>query len=43
MKSGGEVTVVGSLIGVRTGTMLRLNGEWVKDPKYGKQFKVASY
>jgi len=43
IEAGGEVTVVGSLLGVRTGTPLRLHGAWVNDSRYGRQFKVASY
>src|SRR3954469_25971578 len=37
------VTAVGSLLGVQPGENLRLTGAWIQDPKYGKQFKVASY
>jgi exodeoxyribonuclease V alpha subunit len=37
------VTVVGSIVGVQEGAPLRLSGEWVNDPKFGKQFKVESY
>ncbi|RMH44345.1 MAG: ATP-dependent RecD-like DNA helicase [Deltaproteobacteria bacterium] len=40
---GGEVTVVGALAGVAPGTALMLHGAWVDDPRYGRQFKVASY
>ncbi len=45
MPDGGnvEVTVVGSLLGVPPGTPLRLTGEWVDDPKFGRQFKFDSY
>ncbi|HSL85226.1 MAG TPA: ATP-dependent RecD-like DNA helicase, partial [Thermoanaerobaculia bacterium] len=32
------VTAVGSLLGVREGERVRLDGEWVEDPKYGRQF-----
>lgn len=34
-------TVVGSLGGVPVGSTLRLTGHWVKDSRYGWQFKVA--
>jgi exodeoxyribonuclease V alpha subunit len=37
------VTAVGNLLGVQPGENLRLSGEWIDDPKYGRQFKVASY
>jgi exodeoxyribonuclease V alpha subunit len=37
------VTVVGNLLGVQPGENLRLSGEWVSDPKYGRQFKVDAY
>ncbi|MFL6202284.1 MAG: ATP-dependent RecD-like DNA helicase, partial [Thermoanaerobaculia bacterium] len=37
------VTAVGNLLGVQPGENLRLTGTWINDPKYGKQFKVASY
>lgn len=37
------VTAVGNLLGVQPGENLRLTGRWVKDRKYGEQFKVDSY
>jgi exodeoxyribonuclease V alpha subunit len=37
------VTAVGNLLGVQPGENLRLTGSWVSDPKYGRQFRVASY
>src|ERR1700724_3146171 len=37
------VTAVGNLLGVQPGESLRLEGEWTADPKYGRQFRVASY
>ncbi len=37
------VTAVGNLLGVQPGESLRLSGAWIDDPKYGRQFKVASY
>ena len=40
---GEEVTAVGNLLGVQPGESLRLEGEWIDDPKWGRQFKVASY
>lgn len=37
------VTAVGNLLGVQPGENLRLTGSWINDPKYGRQFRVASY
>jgi exodeoxyribonuclease V alpha subunit len=37
------VTAVGNLLGVQPGENLRLEGEWIEDPRWGRQFKVASY
>ncbi len=37
------VTIVGTLSGVQPGESLRLNGRWVEDRKYGRQFRVESY
>jgi exodeoxyribonuclease V alpha subunit len=37
------VTAVGNLHGARPGESLRLTGEWVRDAKYGQQFKVESF
>jgi exodeoxyribonuclease V alpha subunit len=37
------VTAVGNLLGVQPGESLRLRGSWLNDPKYGRQFRVASY
>jgi exodeoxyribonuclease V alpha subunit len=38
-----QVTAVGNLLGIQPGESLRLTGSWIDDPKYGRQFKVASY
>ena len=38
-----HVTAIGNLLGIQPGENLRLSGEWIDDPKYGRQFKVASY
>ena len=40
---GAEVTAVGSLLGVPIGTPLVLRGQWVDDPKFGRQFRIESY
>src|SRR4051795_9630230 len=37
------VTAVGNLLGVQPGENLRLQGTWINDPKYGRQFRVTSY
>jgi exodeoxyribonuclease V alpha subunit len=37
------VTIVGNLVSVSPGEVLRLKGAWDRHPKYGEQFKVASY
>jgi exodeoxyribonuclease V alpha subunit len=38
-----QVTAVGNLLAVQPGEHLRLSGSWIQDPKYGRQFRVASY
>ena len=43
VRGKGEVTAVGNLLGVQPGESLRLEGRWVKDRKYGRQFKVESF
>ncbi len=43
VRGKGEVTAVGNLLGVQPGESLRLQGGWVKDRKWGKQFKADSY
>jgi exodeoxyribonuclease V alpha subunit len=37
------VTVVGTFITLSPGEIFRLTGTWEQHPKYGEQFKVASY
>lgn len=37
------VTVVGTLLSVSAGEILKLRGEWHKHPKFGEQFKISSY
>jgi exodeoxyribonuclease V alpha subunit len=46
MKVGGRhdlVTVVGNLLSVSPGEVLKLKGEWHNHPKFGEQFKITSY
>ena len=38
-----SITVVGNLLSVRTGEVLRLQGEWTTHPKYGRQFKILKH
>jgi exodeoxyribonuclease V alpha subunit len=37
------VTVVGNLLSVSPGEVLKLKGEWQNHPKFGEQFKITSY
>ena len=37
------VTVVGNIIGVSPGEVLRMEGKWVTHTKFGEQFKVTHY
>src|SRR6202049_213670 len=36
-------TIVGTLPGVQVGEMLSVDGEWEKDPKYGRQLHVTTF
>ena len=38
-----RITVVGFLSSVPVGSTLSLTGTWVRDSRYGKQFKLQSY
>jgi exodeoxyribonuclease V alpha subunit len=38
-----EVTIVGNLGGLQPQEILRVEGAWIQDKKYGRQFKVESY
>lgn len=40
---GNSFTAVGTLLGVREGDLLRLNGRWVEHPRYGDQLEVSSW
>jgi exodeoxyribonuclease V alpha subunit len=40
LENGEEVTVVGSLIGVPKGTPLLIDGSWVENKRFGRQFKI---
>lgn len=37
------ITVVGNIIGMSPGEVLRMKGEWVTHTKFGEQFKVTHY
>ena len=37
------VTIVGNLASVNAGESLLLNGEWISNPKYGRQFQIEKY
>ncbi|MGD2115300.1 MAG: ATP-dependent RecD-like DNA helicase [Acidobacteriota bacterium] len=41
--ASGIATAVGNLLEVQPGERVRLTGEWVEDPKYGRQFRFESY
>ncbi len=36
-------TIVGALPGVQVGELLSIEGEWEKDPRYGRQLHVSSF
>ncbi|HPZ71997.1 MAG TPA: ATP-dependent RecD-like DNA helicase, partial [Peptococcaceae bacterium] len=37
------VTAVGTMAAVNIGAVVSLQGEWITDSKYGRQFKVQFY
>jgi exodeoxyribonuclease V alpha subunit len=37
------MTIVGMLPGIHVGELLKVEGEWEKDPKYGRQLHVTSF
>lgn len=37
------MTIVGTLPGIHVGELLSVEGEWEKDPRYGRQLHVSSY
>lgn len=43
VRGRGQITAVGHLLGVQPGESLRLTGRWVRDRKFGEQFRVHSY
>src|SRR5437763_14365064 len=36
-------TIVGTLPGIHVGELLSIEGEWGRDPKYGRQLHVTSF
>ena len=38
-----QVTIVGNLVGVQCGEVLKLEGEWIVHPQFGRQFKVKRF
>jgi len=42
-KTHNMVTIVGSMPAVKPGQFLKIEGTWETHPKYGQQFKIASY
>ena len=38
-----EITIVGNFPGLQPQEVLKLEGSWIVDKKYGRQFKVTSY
>lgn len=42
-EDGSEVTIVGSLFGLQRGAPLLMNGQWVVDKRFGRQFKIDTY
>ncbi|MDP4174678.1 MAG: ATP-dependent RecD-like DNA helicase [Bacteroidota bacterium] len=38
-----NITAIGNLPGIKVGQTVKLNGNWVFHPSYGKQFKIESF
>ena len=43
VRGKGEVVAVGHLFGVQPGESLALQGRWIKDPRFGKQFRADTF
>ncbi len=43
VSDGRPITVVGILPGIHVGEILRCEGQWVKDPRFGEQFRVETW
>ncbi len=42
-KHGVQFSIVGTLLGVASGDVLRMKGRWVQHPKFGEQLEVSSW
>ena len=42
-KTHNIVTIVGTMAAVNPGQTLKIKGNWETHPRYGQQFKIASY
>lgn len=42
-EGGGEITLVGTLLGLAEGDTLRVHGLWVEDARFGQQFRVERF
>jgi exodeoxyribonuclease V alpha subunit len=42
-REGGQITVVGHLVGLRSGERLRLEGSWERHRRFGPQFAVSCF
>lgn len=42
-RTGQVLTIVGKMPGVSVGESLRLEGKWVENPRFGRQFQIESY
>ncbi len=43
LPDGALCTIVGNMVGINAGEALRLAGDWIAHPEYGRQFKVENY
>ncbi len=43
LENGEEVTVVGPLVGIQKGAPLFVEGQWIDDKRFGRQFKIDSF
>lgn len=41
LQPDGLITLVGAMPGIETGAPVQVGGQWVRDPKFGRQFRVA--
>lgn len=43
VRGGAPITAVGTLVGAQPGESLRIDGRWVRDRRYGKQFQAERF